>query len=193
MLKQLYQSALDWASTPYGSLALFILAFCESFFFPIPPDILLITICIALPKNFLKYVAICTVGSVIGGCFGYLIGIKFMSTIGIKIVEFYDIFEKFEYIKEIYKNYDAWAIGIAGFTPIPYKFFTITAGIFNIDFKVFLIASVISRGSKFFLIGYMIFILGEKIKPFIEKYFNILVIIFTILLILGFVLIKFIV
>ncbi|MBW1649515.1 MAG: DedA family protein [Deltaproteobacteria bacterium] len=190
MLKKLYQSVLGWAKTPYGTLALFILAFVESSFFPIPPDILLIALCLSLPKKSFKYALITTAGSTIGGCFGYLIGMKFMSAIGVKIIAFYNIAEQFEYIKELYSRYDAWAVGIAGFTPIPYKVFTISAGVFNINFKVFLFVSLISRGLRFFLIGWLIFAMGEKIKPFIEKYFNTLAVIFVILLILGFVLIN---
>ncbi len=192
MLKRLYQYILGWARTPYGALALFILAFIESSFFPIPPDILLIALCLSVPAKSFKYAFIAALGSVIGGCFGYLIGMKFMSAVGVKIIEFYNIAEQFEYIKELYSRYDAWAVGIAGFTPIPYKIFTITAGAFNINFKVFIFASLISRGLRFFLIGWLIFAMGEKIKPLIDKYFNTLAIIFVILLILGFVSIKFI-
>ncbi|MBW1616940.1 MAG: DedA family protein [Deltaproteobacteria bacterium] len=192
MLKRLYQYILSWANTPYGALALFILAFIESSFFPIPPDILLIALCLSIPAKSFKYALICAAGSTIGGCFGYLIGMKFMSAVGVKIIEFYHIADQFEYIRELYSRYDAWAVGIAGFTPIPYKVFTITAGVFNIDFKVFLFASLISRGLRFFLVGWLIFAMGEKIKPFIDKYFNTLAVIFVILLILGFALIKFI-
>jgi len=134
MLRRLYDWVLHWAETPYGSWALFFLAFCESSFFPIPPDILLIALAVSIPKKSFKYALICSVGSILGGCLGYLIGWQFMAGIGERIISFYGLGQKFEYIKELYITYDAWAIGIAGFTPIPYKVFTISAGAFNINF-----------------------------------------------------------
>ncbi len=137
MLRRLYDWVLHWAETPYGTWALFLLAFCESSFFPIPPDILLIALAVAAPKKSIRYALVCSVGSVLGGCFGYLIGWRFMETIGNKIILFYDFGDKFNYIKNLYQSYDAWAVGVAGFTPIPYKVFTISAGAFGINFPVF--------------------------------------------------------
>ena len=192
MLRRLYDWVLHWAETPYGTWALFVLAFCESSFFPIPPDILLIALAVTVPKKSFRYALICSVGSVIGGCFGYLIGWKFMATIGNKIILFYDFSDKFNYIGELYKAYDAWAVGVAGFTPIPYKAFTISAGAFGINFPVFILASLVSRSARFFLIGGLIYRFGPRIQSFIEKYFNMLAIAFTVLLIAGFVAIKYI-
>ena len=191
MLRKLYDWVLHWAETPYGSWALFILAFCESSFFPIPPDILLIALSIAIPKKSFKYALICSIGSVIGGCFGYLIGWQFMAIIGEKIIAFYGLTEKIDYVRELYIRYDAWAVGVAGFTPIPYKIFTISAGAFKIDFSVFLIASIISRSARFFLVGGLIYIFGPKIQVFIDRYFDVLAVAFTILLIAGFVAVKY--
>jgi membrane protein YqaA with SNARE-associated domain len=190
MLRKLYDWVLHWAETPYGSWALFILAFCESSFFPVPPDILLIALSVALPKKALRYAWICSVGSVLGGCFGYLIGWQFMSSIGHQVITFYGFTQKFSYIQSLYRTYDAWAVGIAGFTPIPYKVFTISAGAFQINFSIFLIASIVSRSARFFLVGGLIHIFGEKIQVFIDRYFDMLVFAFTVLLIAGFVLIK---
>ncbi|MDF1590891.1 MAG: DedA family protein [Desulfobacterales bacterium] len=191
MLRRLYDWVLHWADTPYGTWALFLLAFCESSFFPIPPDILLIALAVAAPKKSFKYALVCSIGSVLGGCFGYLIGWRFMETIGNKIILFYDFGDKFNYIRQLYQSYDAWAVGVAGFTPIPYKVFTISAGAFRINFPVFLFASVVSRSARFFLVGGLIYRFGPKIQAFIEKYFNILAIVFTVLLIAGFVAIKY--
>lgn len=191
MLRRLYDWVMHWADTPYGTWALFLLAFCESSFFPIPPDILLIALAVASPKKSIKYALVCSVGSVLGGCFGYLIGWRFMETIGNKIILFYDFGDKFNYIKHLYQSYDAWAVGVAGFTPIPYKVFTISAGAFRINFPVFLFASLVSRSARFFLVGALIYRFGPKIQAFIEKYFNILAIAFTVLLIAGFVGIKY--
>jgi membrane protein YqaA with SNARE-associated domain len=190
MLRRLYDWVLHWAETPYGSWALFLLAFCESSFFPIPPDILLIALAVAIPGKALFYSLICSVGSVLGGCLGYLIGWQFMAGVGNRIIELYGLTEKITYIQTLYQTYDAWAIGIAGFTPIPYKVFTISAGAFDINFTVFILASVVSRSARFFLVGGLICIFGSKIQQFIDKYFDILAIAFTVLLIAGFVVIK---
>jgi membrane protein YqaA with SNARE-associated domain len=190
MFRKLYDWVLHWAETPYGSWALFLLAFSESSFFPIPPDVLLIALAVAVPRKSMRFALICSIGSVLGGCFGYLIGWQFMSGLGEKIVAFYGLDDKVDYIGNLYRNYDAWAIGIAGFTPIPYKVFTIAAGMFKINFIVFVLASFISRSARFFLVGGLIYLFGPRIQRFIEKYFNILAVAFTILLITGFVVIK---
>ncbi|MDJ0831179.1 MAG: YqaA family protein [Desulfobacterales bacterium] len=192
MLRRLYDWVLHWAETPYGTWALFLLAFCESSFFPIPPDILLIALAVARPAKALNYALVCSAGSVLGGCLGYFIGWQFMAGLGYQIIEFYGLANKFDYIRSLYTAYDAWAIGIAGFTPIPYKVFTISAGAFNINFTVFLFASVISRSARFYLVGSLIYVFGPRIQAFIDRYFDILAISFTVLLVAGFVLIKFI-
>ena len=190
MLRRLYDWVLQWAETPYGNWALFLLAFCESSFFPIPPDVLLIALAVAILKKAFRYALICSVGSVLGACLGYLIGWQFMASIGQRIIAFYGLAQKVAYIQSLYMAYDAWAIGIAGFTPIPYKVFTISAGAFQINFSVFLIASIISRSARFFLVGGLIYIFGAKIQGFIDRYFNVLVVVFTVLLVAGFVIIK---
>jgi membrane protein YqaA with SNARE-associated domain len=191
VLRRLYDWVLRWAKTPYGTWALFLLAFCESSFFPIPPDVLLIALAVALPKKAFKYALVCSVGSLLGGCLGYLIGWQFMVGLGDGIIRFYGLQDKYEYIRRLYVTYDAWAVGIAGLTPIPYKVFTITAGAFRINFVVFLVASAVSRSARFFLVGGLIYLFGPKIQSFIDRYFNTLVIVFVILLILGFVVIKY--
>jgi len=146
--------------------------FCESSFFPIPPDILLIALAVAIPKRSLYYALVCSAGSVLGGCLGYLIGWQFMVGIGEKIISFYGLTEKVEYIRSLYMQYDALAIGIAGFTPIPYKVFTISAGALSINFSVFVIASLVSRSMRFFLVGWLIYRFGTGIQAFIEKIFQ---------------------
>ena len=191
MFRRLYDWVLSWAETPYGSWALFLLAFSESSFFPVPPDVLLIALAVAIPNKSFKYALICSIGSVLGGCFGYLIGWKFMALVGNRIVELYGLTPKVETIEILYNKYDAWAVGIAGFTPIPYKVFTISAGAFKINFLVFVIASFVSRSARFFLVGWLIFTFGPQIQRFIDKYFNLLATIFTVLLVTGFILIKY--
>jgi len=190
MLRKLYDWVLHWAETPYGSWALFILAFAESSFFPLPPDVLLIALAISIPAKAFRYALICSAGSVLGGIAGYVIGYQFMDLVGFRILNFYGLMEKYDIISDLYGRYNAWAVGIAGFTPVPYKVFTISAGAFKINFPVFLMASVVSRSARFFLVGWLIYKFGAEIRSFIDRYFNILAVVFTILLIGGFILIK---
>ena len=190
MVKRLYDWVLHWAETPYGVPALFILAFAESSFFPIPPDVLLIALALGSPTKGFRFAAICTVGSVVGGILGYFIGWQLMESVGIPILNAYGVMDKFDWVAEKYHEYDAWAVGIAGFTPIPYKLFTIAAGATLINFPVFVTASIISRAARFFLVAGLIYLLGPRIKVFIDKYFNILSIVFVVLLIGGFLLVK---
>lgn len=188
-LRRLYDWVEHFAETPYGLWALFLLAFAESSFFPVPPDVLLIALAVSVPAKSFRYAFVCSVGSVLGGMFGYLIGYQFMELIGFGILNFYGLTDKYEGMAELYNRYNAWAVGIAGFTPIPYKVFTISAGAFRINFSVFLLASVVSRSARFFLVGGLIYIFGGHIKTFIERYFNVLAVIFVLLLVAGFILI----
>lgn len=190
-LRKLYDWVLGWAETPYGVPALFILAFTESSFFPVPPDVLLIALALSIPAQSLYYALICSVGSVIGGAFGYLIGFEFMELIGNRIIAFYGFADRWEYVGDLYNQYAAWAVGIAGFTPIPYKLFTIAAGAFKIDFGVFMLASIISRSARFFLVGLLIYYCGPAIKGFIDRYFNALATAFVVLLVGGFVVLQY--
>lgn len=191
MLKRLYDWVLHWAETPYGVWALLVLAFSESSFFPIPPDVLLIALAISIPRKSFNYALVCTAGSVTGGAFGYFLGLKLMGSVGIPIINFYGAMEQYEKLKILYHQYDVWIVATAGFTIIPYKLITITAGAVNLDFGNFLVASAASRAARFFLVAALIFRYGEPIKAFIEKYFNILSALFIILLVSGFLLIKF--
>ncbi len=191
MIRRLYDWVIRWADRPGGSWALFILALCESSFFPIPPDVLLIALAVGAPTKSFKFALVCSAGSVVGGILGYVIGWQFMDIVGDKIINFYGLTDKVDYIASIFRQWDAWAVAIAGFTPIPYKLFTISAGMFDFNFYVFVISSVVSRTLRFVLVGAMIYYLGAGIRSFIEKYFNLLATAFTVLLITGFVAVKF--
>ncbi|MEF9438023.1 MAG: DedA family protein [Candidatus Mariimomonas ferrooxydans] len=192
IFRKLYDWVLHWAETPYAVPALFILAFAESSFFPIPPDVLLIALALSIPGKAFRYAAVCTFGSVLGGMAGYFIGYQLMDMVGVPILGFYGVMDKYEYIQALYMKYDAWAVGIAGFTPIPYKVFTIAAGAFKIDFPVFVMASIAGSAGRFLLVAGFIYFFGPAIKNFIDKYFNLLTLIFIALLIVGFLLIKYI-
>ena len=190
-IRRLYDWTIHWAETPHSTWALFILAFCESSFFPIPPDVLLIALAVALPMKAFKYALVCSVGSVLGGCFGYLIGYEFFEYVGRPIIGFYNITDVFNTVSAKYQSNAFTAIAIAGFTPIPYKVFTIAAGVCKVNLFTLILASALSRSARFFIIAGLFYLFGPKIKTFIEKYFNILTIIFIILLISGFVAVKY--
>ena len=191
LLRKTYDWVLHWSATKHAVPALAILAFAESSFFPIPPDVLLIAMAIAVPLKAFRFAAVCSIGSVLGGMFGYLLGWQFMDLIGARIVEFYHFQEQFDKIGGWYEQYNAWAVGAAGFTPLPYKVFTLAAGAFEINFPVFVLASLVSRSARFFIVAGLIYKFGAPVKAFIEKYFNVLSIAFFVLLVLGFVLIKY--
>lgn len=190
-IRRLYDWVLTWAYSPYAVPALFLLAFSESSFFPVPPDVLLIALAISVPRKAFYFALICAIGSVLGGMLGYLIGYEFMEVLGNRILSAYGLMDKWDYVGRLYNTYAAWAVGIAGFTPIPYKVFTIAGGAFKIDFPVFVLASFLSRSARFFLVATLIYYFGPPIKAFIDKYFNVLAIVFVILLVGGFVLIKY--
>ncbi len=191
ILRRMYDVSMEWIESPYGIWALFVIAFMESSFFPLPPDVFLIALCIAVPKKSFKYAGVCAVGSVLGGAFGYGLGVWAMDSVGQQIMNWYGLAEKYETVQNLYQTYDAWAVGAAGFTPLPYKLFTITAGAFKINFPTFLFASVLSRSARFFLVAVFIWKFGAPVKVYIEKYFNVLSILFMALLVGGFVLVKF--
>lgn len=184
-LRALYNWVLSWSRTPYGSWALFGVAFFESSLFPVPPDVLLFALALSLPARSFYYALICSVGSVLGGIFGYLIGRFLFETIGIGILNFYHAMDKYLYLQDLYRSYDLLIVWIAGFTPLPYKVFTISAGAFRIDFATFLVASILSRSARFFLLSGIVYLYGERMRGFIEKYFNLLTLAITLLLVGG--------
>lgn len=189
-LRRLYHWVLGWADRPGGPWALGAIATAESFVFPIPPDVLLIPLCIGNPKRAFHFAAICTVGSVLGGILGYAIGAALFETIGGPILDFYNGREAFDSLGRSFEDNLVVALGSAGFTPIPYKVFTIAAGSFSVSFGAFVAISAVSRAGRFFLVAGLIRVFGEKIEGFIEKYFNILTIVFALAVIAGFLVIR---
>jgi len=191
LIKKLYDWVLHWAETPYAVPALFLLSFAESSFFPVPPDVLLIALAISIPKKAFKYALVCMIGSVIGGVVGYGIGLYGYETVGKPIVDFYHGQEVMDLIKTKYDQHGFLGILIAAITPIPYKVFTIASGVFKFDFWLFTLASIIGRSTRFFIVAALIWKFGAPIRKFIEKYFNLLSILFVILLIGGFLIIRY--
>ncbi len=192
-LKRLYYWVLHWAYTPYAVWALILTAFSESSFFPIAPDTLLIPMSLSRPKKAWWYATLSSVFSVLGGALGYAIGLWFMDAVGIKLLRLYGAMEQFERIASLYNQYSGLAVATAGFTPIPYKVFTIAAGACRINFVVFVVASALSRGARFFIEAALMALFGEKAKALIDKHFNLLTLIFAVLLIGGFLVVKFVV
>lgn len=185
-IHELLSGLLAWvesfAATPYGGWALFAIAFAESSFFPIPPDVLLIALCLGQPELSLFFALICTVASVTGGMLGY--GIGFWG--GRPLLKRLFNPQKIRAVESYYDRYNAWATGIAGLTPLPYKIFTISGGVFAINFKIFVIASVLARALRFFAVATLIYFYGESVKAFIERYLNLLSILVVIFLIGGY-------
>jgi undecaprenyl-diphosphatase len=186
----LFNGLVEWTKltfAPLGSLGLFTLAFIEASFFPIPPDILLIILALNDPANALWFSLICTLGSVFGAIFGYYIGYFGGKPILYKLFKK----EKIEKTHALFEKHGGMAIFIAAFTPIPYKVFTIAAGVFYIKLRTVVLASIIGRGMRFFLVGGLIMLFGEPIMNFIDKYFNVLsLVVGVVVIVAGYLYIK---
>ena len=185
MFQRLYKKCLNLAGHKNSNFYLGLISFIESSFFPIPPDIILIPMIIAKRTKAFIYAFICTISSVLGGLFGYLIGFALFNSIGIALINLYGMTEYITNLKEYYNNYGIWFVLIAGFTPIPFKIITITSGLFQLNLIIFILCSLIARGCRFYLISGLLYLFGETIKKFIDRYFNFLTILFVILLIGG--------
>lgn len=191
IIRKLYDWTIALARHPKAEWALFAIAFAESSFFPIPPDVLLIAMAVAVPLRALRYATITAVGSVLGGIAGYAIGAFVFSAIGAPIVAFYHAEGLVHSIGLKYESYAFFTVFTAAFTPIPYKVITIAAGFFKISFIPFVLASAIGRSLRFFLVAWLIHHYGARITAFIDKYFNLLSFAFTVILIGGYVLITY--
>ena len=185
------QHKYQYKNSKFDLWFLSIVSFAESSFFPIPPDILLIPMVLANRLRAWFYALICTLSSVAGGILGYLIGYLFYSTIGSSIIEFYGLSNSFESFENYYNRWGIWIVIGAGFTPFPFKFITIASGVFSLNIFLFVLVAIVGRGLRFYLISFLLFTFGNKIKILIDKYFNFLVSLFFILLIGSIVVLKF--
>ncbi len=190
-LKRTYNWTLEKAQHKNAKWYLSLISFAESSFFPIPPDILLIPMALASKAKAIFYAFICTFFSVLGGILGYAIGYFFFNSVGIYIVEFYHLKNSFSVFEDYYKEFGILIVLGAGITPFPYKFITISSGVFGLNIFLFIIVSIIGRGLRFYLIAILLYFFGEKIKLIIDKYFNILTIVFFILLVGSVFIIRF--
>ncbi|MEL6374707.1 MAG: YqaA family protein [Pseudomonadota bacterium] len=191
MMHALYRWTMGLAAHAHARWALFWVAFVESSFFPIPPDVLLLPMVLARRLQAWVYASICTIGSVLGGLAGYAIGYFLYDTVGKRVLEVYGHADKFEQFSSQYNEYGAWIVFIAGVTPFPYKVITIASGVAGLNLLVFLIASVIARGLRFFAVAALLYFFGPPIKAFIEKWLNLLSILFVIVLVGGFIALRY--
>lgn len=187
----LYAWTVHWAKSPHAPLALFGVAFIESSFFPIPPDVLLIAMVVTARKNWIRDATICTIGSVSGALFGYFIGWGLYESIGKMIVNTYKLEPMMDLVGRKYAENAFLTVFTAALTPIPYKVITIAAGLFHISILTLIVASVIGRSARFFIVAGALRIFGNRIEKSIEKYFDLFSIIFILLLIAGFFAIKY--
>lgn len=190
IIRRLYDWVLSWAETPYGVPALFILAVAESSFFPIPPDVLLIALALAIPTKAFRYALWCTAGSVIGGILGYYLGFALWGTVEPLLIPAVFTVEKFEQVTGIYDEYGVPFVFVAAFTPIPYKVFTVAGGVAEINLPAFIATSFVGRGARFFLVAAIIRRYGDLAKDLIDRYFNLFTVAFTVLLLGAFLLLK---
>lgn len=190
LTRRIYDHTLNLASRKNALTWLFVISFIESSFFPIPPDIMIIPMVLATPKEAYKIAGVATVASVLGGYFGYFIGIYGFELIARPLLEFYGYMKQFGEFENYYHEYGAWIVFGAGITPFPYKIITIASGVVRLDLVVFTIASVIARGMRFYFIAWLLKRFGDPMKVFIEKNLNLLSILFLLLLIGGFAAVK---
>jgi membrane protein YqaA with SNARE-associated domain len=191
MLRRLYDWTLSLAARPGALWALAVISFIESSIFPIPPDVLIIPMVLAARARAWIIAGVATLSSVLGGFAGYAIGYFLFQEIGQPIIDFYGYGEAFLEFREKYNEWGFWIVAAAGFTPFPYKVITIASGAFELDLLTFALASVLSRGARFYLVAALLYRFGPPIKAFIERYLGLLTAIFFVLLIGGFAALKY--
>jgi membrane protein YqaA with SNARE-associated domain len=193
VLRRLYQWVLGWADHPYGTWALCVISFAESSFFPIPPDVLQIALSVSKPKRSFHYATASAVSSVLGGIMGWVIGIAFWAVVGDFFLTYIPGFspENFAKVQSLYEDNAFLAIVAAAFTPIPYKVFTVAAGVFDISIWTLVAASAVGRSGRFFLVATSIYFVGPRIKVYLDKYFELATLILFALVVAGFLAIKF--
>ncbi len=191
ILHHLYHWVLSWANSKYGTYALFGISFAESSFFPIPPDVLQIALTVSKPQRAFWYAFLSTIASVLGGIAGYLIGYFFFDAVGKMIITTLGYQQYFTAVGKLYADHIFWAVFGAAFTPIPYKVFTIAAGVWKVAFFPFFMASVLGRAGRFFLVATLLSLFGPRIKEFLDKYFNVLSLMLFLLVVGGFVVLKY--
>ena len=191
MMRNIYNWMMRMAGDRRAPHALFWVSFAESSFFPIPPDVMLVPMILAQRSKAWAYALLATVASVVGGIAGYAIGYFFMDTVGASILQFYGKAAGFEAFKQMFNEWGVWILIIKGMTPIPYKVLTITAGVTHMSFVPFILASIVARSMRFFLVAALLYWFGEPIREFIEKRLTLVTTVGVVLLVGGFVAVKY--
>ena len=191
MIRRLYDWTVGWAERPGGTWALFLIAFAESSFFPIPPDVLLIALCVGAPRASFRFALVCAVGSVVGGAFGWMLGFAAWHVVKDLFIPYVFTQATFDHVQTLYQGNAFVAILTAAFTPIPYKVFTVAAGVLDVSLSTLLLASAIGRSARFFAVATVFFFFGRQMRGLIERYFDLLTWAFFILGAAGFVAIRY--
>jgi membrane protein YqaA with SNARE-associated domain len=186
MFKRLYQWILSLSESRHAPLALAAVAFAESSFFPIPPDVILIPMSLAKPQRALRYAAICTVASVAGGALGYAIGALLYETLGQWLINLYGYADRMAALKESYAHWGALIILLKGLTPIPFKLVTIVSGLLGYNFAIFLALSLVTRGARFFLLAGALNWFGDPLRVALERHFALFLGLIVVIIIVGF-------
>ncbi|MDQ7000691.1 MAG: YqaA family protein [Mariprofundus sp.] len=187
-MRRLYHWTLSWADHPNAGRALFAIAVIEASVFPIPPDILLIALALGRPEASFRFAALSTAGSVVGAAIGYAIGMFLFTAVALPVLEFYNAMDTFQHVQQWFVEYGVVMILIAGFSPIPFKVFTIAAGAFGLSFPAFLAAALVSRGTRFYLEAALLRWGGARLRGWVEQYFEWLTVAVAVAVIGGFVL-----
>ena len=190
MLRRLYDWVMAMAGKRHAIWALAGVSFAESAFFPIPPDILLVPMVLADRRRAWRIAGVCTLASVMGGMLGYAIGLWLLDAVGQPLLEFYGTEEKFSQFQYYYNEWGGWIVGAGGFTPLPYKVITIASGVTKLDIGIFILASVISRGLRFYIEAALLYLFGEPVREFIERHLGKMALLFFATLVGAFLLIK---
>lgn len=191
MLQRTYDWVMTLSARPNAIWALAAISFIESSFFPIPPDVLLIPMVLAARTQWLRIALICTIASVLGGMFGYALGYYLYEGFGKPLLEFYGYADKFTNFQGRYNEWGAWIVFIAGVTPFPYKVITIASGVTQLDITTFTISSILARGLRFFMVAALLWWVGPPIRAFIEKRLGLVFTVFVVMLVGGFVALKY--
>ncbi|SHE53676.1 membrane protein YqaA, SNARE-associated domain [Loktanella atrilutea] len=190
MLRRLYDWTMSLSRSPYALWALAIVSFVESSVFPIPPDVLMIPMIIARPRRAFLIAAVATVASVLGALLGYYIGAALFDTVGRPVLDFYGKGAEFDSFAVTYNDWGAWAVLIAGITPFPFKVITIASGVTGLSLPVFVLAAILARALRFFIVAALLWRFGAPIQDFIERRLGLVFTVFVVLLVGGFALLK---
>ncbi|MDQ6976201.1 MAG: YqaA family protein [Mariprofundaceae bacterium] len=185
-LRRVYHWTLAWANHPQARWALFFIALIEASVFPIPPDVLLLALALGRPDLSLRFAGLATAGSTIGAAIGYGIGMLLLASVGIPILTFFGAMPQFDHVQALFQDYGVALVLIAGFSPIPFKVITIAAGAFGLSFWMFLLAALCSRGARFYLEGAVMRWGGERLRTWVERYFEWLTLLVVVLVVAGF-------